>query len=161
MSYSFTILRIRDFRLMILARLFGMMGMIAMDVIIGWQVYSITRDPFMLGMVGLTEAIPAIMCAFVAGHIVDISRPHRVFIACIGVLTVNATVLSLVALLVPVLTAGLMVLVGVLAYKAFKRFVRNPRPLRVEAVPVRVHGEVLPRVVATRAPPVIAAQPMS
>ena len=58
----------------------------AQAVIVGWQVYSITGDPFMLGLVGLVEAVPAIACALFAGHIVDISRPHYIFRCCIGAL---------------------------------------------------------------------------
>lgn len=90
-------MRNRDFRLLLFARMLGMMALQAQDVIIGWQVYSLTRDPFMLGLVGLTEAVPAIVCALFAGHIVDISRPHRVFLMAIGVLALNSLVLTFLA----------------------------------------------------------------
>jgi len=73
-----------------------MMSWLAQDVIISWQVYSITRDPLMLGLIGLTEAVPAIICALFAGHVVDISRPYRVFIICVGVMCVNSTILMLI-----------------------------------------------------------------
>lgn len=96
MTLSIAVLRIRDFRLMLAARILVIMGIVAQDVILGWQVYSLTRDPFMLGLVGLTEAIPAIACAFIAGHIVDISRPHRVYVCCLAALALNALGLLLV-----------------------------------------------------------------
>jgi predicted transglutaminase-like protease len=36
-----------------------------------WQVYSLTKDPLSLGIIGLMEIIPAIVMALFAGHIVD------------------------------------------------------------------------------------------
>lgn len=77
--------------------MFGMMALHAQAVIVGWQVYSITHDPFMLGLTGLAEAVPAIMCAFFSGYIVDISRPHRVFVWCIAAMALNCFGLLLIA----------------------------------------------------------------
>ena len=57
---------------MLLTRLLGTMALQAQAVIVGWQVYSLTKSPFMLGLPGFAEAIPALICALVAGHIVDI-----------------------------------------------------------------------------------------
>lgn len=78
---------------MLLVRLCTIMCLQAQAVIVGWQVYSITRDPFMLGLTGLAEALPAISCALFSGHVVDISRPHRVYVICIGVLVLNTLAL--------------------------------------------------------------------
>jgi MFS family permease len=44
----------------------------------------------------LTEAVPAILCALFAGHIVDINRPYVIFLISIGLLSVNATLLMLI-----------------------------------------------------------------
>ena len=96
-SFSVSVLRLRDFRLLLLTRVFAMMALQAQDVIVGWQIYSLTRDPFMLGLAGLVEAVPAIACALFAGHIVDVSRPHRVFLLCIGALSLTALALLLLA----------------------------------------------------------------
>ena len=40
-------------------------------IVIEWQVYSITKDPLSLGIIGLMEIIPAFSMALFAGHIVD------------------------------------------------------------------------------------------
>ncbi len=41
------------------------------NVITGWFLYNLTKDPFILGMVGLAEALPALLSALFAGNIVD------------------------------------------------------------------------------------------
>src|SRR5690606_37667743 len=64
---SFDILRNRDFRLLVWTRMFVTMALQAQAVIVGWQIYSITRDPWMLGLTGLAEAAPALVCALFAG----------------------------------------------------------------------------------------------
>jgi len=41
------------------------------SLIIGWQVYELTKDPLSLGLIGLVEAVPFIVVALYAGHIAD------------------------------------------------------------------------------------------
>ncbi len=97
MALSFNVLRIRDFRLLLLTRMCTMMALQAQAVIVGWQIYSLTHDPFLLGLTGLTEAVPAIFCALFAGHIVDISHPKRIYLICVGVLCMSTFALLMVA----------------------------------------------------------------
>ena len=96
MALSFNVLKYPDFRLLLCTRLFGGTAMQAQAVIVGWQIYSITKSPFMLGLSGLFEAIPALACALFAGHVVDSFRPHRVFHICIGLLALNMLMLFLI-----------------------------------------------------------------
>lgn len=95
--FSFDVLRIRDFRILLLTRLCGVMALQCQAVIVGWQIYSITKDPFMLGLTGLVEAIPAICCALFAGHLVDISHPKKIYFACYLVLALNTLTFFLFA----------------------------------------------------------------
>lgn len=97
MALSYDVLRNRDFRLLLATRLCGIFGLQAQAVIVGWQVYTITKDPLMLGLIGLTEAVPAIIFALFAGHIVDNSRPHFVFRNCLLAHTIISLVLFVVA----------------------------------------------------------------
>lgn len=94
---SFDVLYNRDFRLLLAARFCTMVGLQAQAVIVGWQVYSITRDPFLLGLTGLAEAVPAIACALFAGYFVDIGHPKRIYLACLSVLALNTLALLLIA----------------------------------------------------------------
>lgn len=61
----------------------------AQAVIVGWQVYSLTKDVFLLGLVGLAEAIPAILSALIAGHVVDTYSPARMYKLCLIALALN------------------------------------------------------------------------
>ena len=92
-----SVLKQRDFRLLIMTRMFGVMALQAQAIIVGWQIYSITKDPFMLGLVGLTEAVPAIICALFAGHFVDNSSPHKTFMISLAVLSANMIGFLLIA----------------------------------------------------------------
>lgn len=52
-------------------------------IIIEWQVYTMTKDPFSLGLIGLMEIIPALSMALFAGHIVDQSEKRGLLMKCI------------------------------------------------------------------------------
>ncbi|MCB1537794.1 MAG: MFS transporter [Rhodospirillales bacterium] len=93
---SFEILRNRDFRRLLAARFTTTLALQAQAVIVGWQIYSLTKDPWMLGLTGLAEAAPALVSSLFAGHIVDISRPHRVYALALVTLCLNTFVLMLV-----------------------------------------------------------------
>jgi MFS family permease len=97
MSLSFSVLRVRDFRLFLCARIFGLLAMQAQAVIVGWQLYELTKDPLMLGLIGLAEAIPAITCAFFAGHFVDIGKPYRIYCLCFFLMSLISATLLLFA----------------------------------------------------------------
>lgn len=52
-------------------------------IVIEWEVYSITKDPLSLGIIGLMEVIPAFSLALYAGHIVDQKEKKGLLIKCI------------------------------------------------------------------------------
>ncbi|MCB1680335.1 MAG: MFS transporter [Rhodospirillales bacterium] len=96
-GYDTSLLKNRDFRLLVLTRMCAMTAMQAQAVIVGWQVYSLTGSEWMLGLTGLTEAIPAILCAFYAGHIVDVSSPRKIYRLCLSALFLNSLMLLVTA----------------------------------------------------------------
>src|SRR5262249_3597107 len=73
------VLQIRDFRYLLIARLFVTMALQIQAVVVGWQIYQLSHDPLLLGLIGLAEALPAIVCSFFSGHIVDRHRPAIVY----------------------------------------------------------------------------------
>ena len=65
-------------------------------IVVGWQVYSLTRDPLSLGLVGLAEAIPFIGAALYAGHVADLYDRKRLALVAIAVQTMcGAALLAL------------------------------------------------------------------
>jgi MFS family permease len=93
MSLSSAALRLPDFRKLLFMRVLAMAALQAQDVIIGWQIYTLRHDAFLLGLTGLAEAVPALACALVAGHVVDTHRPWRVLLVCEALLALNMGVL--------------------------------------------------------------------
>ncbi len=96
MPLSFNVLKSSDFRFLALSRMFTNMALQAQAIIVGWQVYSITHDPWMLGLTGLAEALPALTCALFSGHVVDRNRPQLVLFSSQAVLVINTLMLFLV-----------------------------------------------------------------
>ena len=77
-------LRIREFNIFLLLRLFLVFGWSMQFIVIEWQVYSITKDPLSLGVIGLCEFLPAFFLAPFAGHIVDRKEKRNLFAICIA-----------------------------------------------------------------------------
>lgn len=115
---SFALLQRPNFRLLLLTRMCASMALQAQAVIVGWQIYSLTGDPFMLGLIGLAEALPAIISALFSGHVVDTGNPKIIYRICFGMLALN--IITLTALsggiiplptqdLIPIIFAGVIV----------------------------------------------------
>lgn len=52
-------------------------------IVIEWVVYSLTKNPLSLGIIGLMEVIPAVGMALFAGHIVDQKEKKGMLLKCI------------------------------------------------------------------------------
>jgi len=55
-------------------------------VVVAWQIYDITKDPLSLGLMGLAEAFPFVLCSLYAGHVADRMNRHRVAVASLSAL---------------------------------------------------------------------------
>jgi len=64
-------LRVKNFLWLILSYAMSTVAREGQIVVVGWQVYEITKDPLSLGMIGLAEAVPFIAVALYAGHAAD------------------------------------------------------------------------------------------
>jgi len=76
-------LRIKEFNVFLLVRFALVFAWSMQFIVIEWQVYSITKDPLSLGLIGLMEIIPALSMALFAGHIVDQSEKRGLLMKCI------------------------------------------------------------------------------
>jgi MFS family permease len=77
-------LRFKEFNIFLLLRFFLVFAWSMQFIVIEWQVYSLTKDPLSLGIIGLMEIIPALSMALFAGHIVDQKEKRNLFLWCIG-----------------------------------------------------------------------------
>jgi MFS family permease len=75
-------LRIKEFNIFLLVRFALVFGWSMQFIIIEWEVYSITKDPLSLGIIGLMEVIPAVSMALFAGHIVDQKEKRNLLAIC-------------------------------------------------------------------------------
>jgi len=76
-------LRYKEFNVFLLMRFAMVFAWSMQFIIIEWQVYSLTKNPLSLGIIGLMEVIPAIAMALFAGHIVDQSEKKAMLLKCI------------------------------------------------------------------------------
>ncbi len=92
-------------------------------IVIEWQVYSLTKDPLSLGIIGLMEVIPAVSLALFAGHIVDQKEKKKLLAICVFaflsismglfVLTLPSTIASLSQTMILYGIYGLVFLGGI------------------------------------------------
>ncbi|WBU90542.1 MFS transporter [Cellulophaga omnivescoria] len=76
-------LRYKEFNTFLLVRFAMVFAWSMQFIVIEWQVYSLTKDPLSLGVIGLMEVIPAVSMALFAGHIVDQKEKRNLLIKCI------------------------------------------------------------------------------
>ena len=88
-------LRNRNFRWLVLSYGASTIAREGQIVVVGWQVFELTRDPLSLGLIGLAEALPFIAVALYAGHVAD--RAERRAIALIGTFGILLSAMALLA----------------------------------------------------------------
>jgi MFS family permease len=69
----------QQFKILMLSRFFFTFAVQMQAIVLGWQMYEVTKDPLYLGFIGLAEAIPAIGMALFAGNIVDKGNPLLIY----------------------------------------------------------------------------------
>lgn len=95
---AFLALRVRDFRLFVIGKLFFTLALQMQGTIVSLQVYDITKDELALGMIGGAEAVPAILIALFGGWVADhYNRKKIVLVAlsCLALLTIALLWISL------------------------------------------------------------------
>jgi MFS family permease len=76
-------LRYKEFNIFLLVRFAMVFAWSMQFIVIEWEVYSITRNPLSLGIIGLMEVIPAVSLALFAGHIVDQKEKKKLLFKCL------------------------------------------------------------------------------
>ncbi|HXR83221.1 MAG TPA: MFS transporter [Hanamia sp.] len=79
-SDPFASVKVVEYRNLLIGRFVFIMGLRMMATLIGWWIYLLTNDPFAIGLVGLSEVIPALSLALYAGHIIDQSEKRKLLL---------------------------------------------------------------------------------
>ncbi|MEC5157598.1 MFS transporter [Chryseobacterium sp. MP_3.2] len=75
-------LKIPEFRNLMTGRFFLVLSFRMLATVMGWWIYKLTKDPFAIGLIGLSEVIPAVSTALYAGHVIDNSEKKRLLLIC-------------------------------------------------------------------------------
>lgn len=81
------------FRFYWASRLLMVLGLQILSVSVGWQLYDLTRDPFLLGLVGLAQFLPALVLVLVTGSVADRYNRRRIMGTCMAVEAICALLL--------------------------------------------------------------------
>ncbi len=98
-------LRYKEFTIFLIVRFAMVLAWTMQFIVIEWEVYSLTKDPLSLGIIGLMEVIPAVSLALFAGHVVDQKEKKGLLVKCI--LGFSAISLGLFALTLPDISSSL------------------------------------------------------
>lgn len=112
----------REFFWFAIARFLFIAGLRMSPVLLGWKLYEVTGSKLSIGILGLSEVIPAVLLALPAGVKVDRSNKHRLISICmalyfllmIGLLIVTSQWLTVPKQLIQWLIYGLVFCTGVI-----------------------------------------------
>ena len=76
----FAAMRIAEYRNLMMGRFLFIMGLRMMGTLVGWWVYELTNEPFAIGLIGLSEVVPAVSLSLYAGHVIDMSEKRKLLL---------------------------------------------------------------------------------
>ncbi|MBS1565045.1 MAG: MFS transporter [Bacteroidetes bacterium] len=89
----FAAVRIPEYRHLIAGRFLFIGGLRMMSTLVGWWIYNLTNAPFAIGLVGLSEFVPAFCLALYAGHVIDISEKKKLLLRGMGLYLLASLIL--------------------------------------------------------------------
>ncbi len=90
-------LQIAEFRNLMTGRFLFIMGLRMMSTLVGWWIYNLTNAPIAIGLVGLSEFVPAVSFALYAGHVIDTSEKRRLILRGVALYLLGALLLLLLS----------------------------------------------------------------
>lgn len=89
----FGAIQIPEFRYLITGRFLFILSLRMMSTLTGWWIYKLTSAPFAIGLIGLSEVIPALSLALYAGHYIDMSEKRKLLLTGVFAYACAATIL--------------------------------------------------------------------
>lgn len=139
-------LRYPEFRNLITGTFCLTMAILIQEVVLGYEVYRITRDPLSLGLIGLAEAVPFISLALFGGHLADRYEKRRLMQLSLCAIVAGTAVLVWATLPATRAQIGqpllLLVIYGAIAALGFARGIYSPAGASLKAflVPRELYG---------------------
>src|SRR5258708_38000024 len=93
----FASVKITEFQNLLMGRFVFIMGLRMMATLVGWWIYLLTNDPFAIGLIGLSEVVPAVSLALYAGHIIDQSEKKKLLLKGIILYIIAAIILVFIS----------------------------------------------------------------
>jgi MFS family permease len=121
-----------DFRRLFVAAACSTLASRALAVVLGYEVYALTKNPLALGILGLVEAIPALSLGLYGGHIADRVDRRRILRRTLGALIVCAMILAALET-TDLGKAQLVMLYGVVFLAGIARGFAEPAAAALEA----------------------------
>ncbi len=129
------VFRIPSFRNLLLGGVLVHIGTAAQSLAIGWEMYQRTDQALMLGLIGLTQAVPMLLFTLPAGYLADVFNRRNVMVA--GMI---GTTLTSLALAVFSHTGGKIFWMYIILF-ADASFHRIASPARTALLPLLVPKE--------------------
>ncbi|HEY4154463.1 MAG TPA: MFS transporter, partial [Puia sp.] len=89
--------RIFEFRNLVIGRFLFIMGLRMMSTLVGWWIYNLTNAPLAIGIVGLSEFVPAVSFALYAGHVIDLSEKRKMMLTGVSLYGLAALLLLILS----------------------------------------------------------------
>ena len=136
---SATLLRDPAFRAVLVSAVLERLAAAAITVLLGYQVFDITRDPLALGLLGLVEAIPGVGLVLYGGHVADRRRRRAILLVTSALFTILALATAAISAWSPNDVAPLFAIAFLLGVvRAFE----DPAAAGIEAQVVPLHALV-------------------
>ena len=91
----YSVFRIPAFRSLLLGGVLVNIGTAAQSLAIGWEMYQRTDQALMLGLIGLTQAVPMLLFTLPAGYLADVFNRRKVMVAGLVGTTLTSVALAL------------------------------------------------------------------
>ena len=132
-------LKYADFRIFLGTKILLTLALQFQAVIVGWHVYSLTKDPLTLGLIGLVEILPNFSVTLFAGHFADLHDRKKIVMSCLSVLFIASYSLYYVAYNVH--DYKLISIFALIAVTGFARGILGPSlfSIMTECVPKEIY----------------------
>jgi MFS family permease len=90
-------LRYPEFRNFVLASFLFTVALLIQEVVLGYELYTMTKNPLALGLTGLAEAVPFISLSLYGGHLADRLSKRKIILRAASVITLGSIALHFAA----------------------------------------------------------------